>query len=124
MKLIIGGAFQGKTQFAKTRFGLSEADIFRCDGTGIDFSRRCIAHLEAYTDACARENRDPAALFRENPDKWKDSVLILGDISAGVVPMDPEVRRWREENGKFGRYLAENAEAVYRVFCGLEQRIR
>ena len=48
----------------------------------------------------------------------------MGDISAGVVPMDPEVRRWREENGKFGRYLAENAEAVYRVFCGLEQRIR
>ena len=47
MKLIIGGAFQGKTQFAKTRFGLSEADIFLCDGTDIDFSRRCIAHLEA-----------------------------------------------------------------------------
>ena len=42
MKLIIGGAFQGKTQFAKTRFGLSEADIFRCDGTDIDFSRRPI----------------------------------------------------------------------------------
>ena len=124
MHLIIGGAFQGKTQFARSRFGLSEADIFPCAGTQIDFSKRCITHLEAYTEACTRENRDPAALFRENPAVWQDSVLILGDISAGVVPMDPELRRWREENGKFGRYLAEHAESVHRIFCGLEQRLK
>ena len=89
MKLIIGGAFQGKTQFAKTRFGLSKADIFRCDGTDIDFSRRCIAHLEAYTDACARENRDPAALFRENPDKWTETDQPGNPIKRSSTPAIP-----------------------------------
>ena len=32
MKLIIGGAYQGKRAFAKTAFSLGEEDIFTCHG--------------------------------------------------------------------------------------------
>ena len=35
MDLVIGGAFQGKTQWAIHQFGLTEGDIFVCGETGI-----------------------------------------------------------------------------------------
>ena len=39
MKLIIGGAYQGKHAFAKEKFGFSEEQFFLCTDTAIDFSR-------------------------------------------------------------------------------------
>ena len=38
MKLIIGGAYQGKRDFAKAAFSLTESDIFTCTGEKMDFS--------------------------------------------------------------------------------------
>ena len=49
MVLIIGGAYQGKLDFAKSAFGLSESDVFTCTGGEIDFSRRCIDRIEEFT---------------------------------------------------------------------------
>ena len=46
MILIIGGAYQGKRDFAKTAFGVTEEEIFSCADGEIDFSKRCIVHIE------------------------------------------------------------------------------
>lgn len=124
MHLIIGGAYQGKRQFAEERFGLKPEDIFTCTGEDPDFTCPCLDRLEEFTLSCVKAGRDSVACFRENRESWKDSVLILGDISAGVVPMEAQLRAWREENGRLGRYLGEQAESVHRLFCGLEQRLK
>lgn len=124
MRLIIGGAWQGKGRFARQRFGLKPEDIFYCAGREPDFSSPCVAGLEEFTLSCVKAGRDSVAFFKENWERWQHSVLILGDISAGVVPLDGEIRAWREENGRLGRYLAEQAETVHRIFCGLEQRLK
>ena len=124
MHLIIGGAYQGKRQFAEARFGLKPEDIFICTGEDPDFSYECLDRLEEFTLSCVKAGRDSTAFFRENRERWEGGVLILGDISAGVVPMDEDQRAWREENGHLGRYLAEQAESVHRIFCGLEQRLK
>ena len=44
----------------------------------------------------------------------------------GSVPQaaQAEAAALREENGRLGRYLAEQAESVHRIFCGLEQRLK
>ena len=124
MHLIIGGAYQGKRRFAEERFGLKPEDIFTCTGEDPDFSCPCLDRLEEFTLSCVKAGRDSVTFFRENRAHWEGSVLILRDISAGVVPMDAEMRAWREENGRLGRYLAEQAESVHRIFCGLEQRLK
>ena len=54
MVLIIGGAYQGKLDFAKSAFGLSESDVFTCTGGEIDFSRRCIDRIEEFTLWCVQ----------------------------------------------------------------------
>ena len=42
MILIIGGAYQGKTEYAKKTYGLQDADIFTCENTDIDPNARAI----------------------------------------------------------------------------------
>ena len=42
MILIIGGAWQGKLDFARETFGLSQEEIYTCSPGEIDFSKRCI----------------------------------------------------------------------------------
>lgn len=124
MDLIIGGAFQGKLCYARSVYKLTENDICDCTKGPLDFSRRCICHLEAAVWNCLQAGQDPKTLFAENRDLWKDSVIICNDISAGVVPMDTEVRAWREAVGRVLNDLAPQANAVIRMFCGLPQRLK
>ena len=124
MILIIGGAYQGKLDYARTAFALRENEIFTCSGTEVDFSKRCLNALEEYTWACAEAGTDPVEDFRANREKWKDSILICRDLFCGVVPMDPRERQWRQDTGRLCQYLAGEAEQVSRIFCGLEQRLK
>ena len=124
MVLIIGGAYQGKLDFAKTAFTLSEEDIFTCDNPEIDFSKRCINRIEEFTLACVQSGVDPSEYFKAHRYEWKDSVLICEDIFCGVVPMGAEMRAWRQVTGRLCQYLSREATAVNRIFCGLEQKLK
>ena len=124
MKLIIGGAYQGKRDFVISAFDLKETDIFTCSGGNIDFSAPCIDKIEEFTYSCVKAGKDPVAIFRQHEDEWKDAVLICQDIFCGVVPVDSLLRQWRQETGQLCQYLTKNAEAVSRIFCGLEQRLK
>ena len=120
MILILGGAYQGKLDFAKEVFSLLEAEVFHCHNEEIDFSKRCIYKIEEFTFA----HEDPIAYFKENYELWQDSILICQDIFCGVVPMGAENRAWRQNTGRLCQYLAKEADQVIRIFCGLEQRLK
>ena len=119
MDLIIGGAFQGKLEYAKEHFGIAESDVFRCERTAIiDHKARCIYGLEDYVYGCIKEGTEPILDFAP------DAVLIGREVFSGVVPMDAEVRRFREEYGRYLQKLASRCTTVTRMFCGLPQRIK
>ena len=124
MILIIGGAYQGKLEFAKETFGITDSQICLCGGEEMDFSRTCIAQLEEYVRIALEQGEDPVAVFKANRDRWQDSILICRDISCGVVPLNREDRRWRQATGRLCQYLAGEADRVSRIFCGLEQRLK
>ena len=124
MVLIIGGAYQGKLDYAKAAFSIADDEVFACDGVEIDFSRRCIYRIEEFTLACVLENNDPTEYFRSRRERWKDSILICQDIFCGVVPLGAEIRAWRQATGRLCRYLSGEAAQVSRLFCGLEQRLK
>lgn len=124
MKLIIGGAYQGKREFAKNAFALTEADIFTCTGTEIDFSKPCIDKLEEFTFACIQAGISPLDVLKAHEAEWENTVFICQDIFCGVVPLGADMRLWRNETGRLCQYLSKNAEQVSRIFCGLEQRLK
>lgn len=124
MILIIGGAYQGKLDFAKETYGLSDEDIFLCGDQEPDFSRRCICALEEFTFQCVQSGRSAVDWFRERQPLWENRILICQEITGGVVPMGADMRAWREETGRLCQYLATQAQQVSRIFCGLEQRLK
>ena len=120
MIFIIGGAYQGKLDFAKEVFGITEGDVHICNAGEIDFSKRCIYKIEEFTACC----EDPIGYFEAHRDKWQDSILILQDIFCGVVPMGAENRAWRQRTGRLAQYLSREASQVSRIFCGLELKLK
>lgn len=153
MILIIGGAYQGKLEFALDKFG-RKTEVYECPVAGKpDFEKArkadILNHVERLTKydeeivkgtKSYEEDRsemagkdggnrnfadelffDEAGSLREN---LKDSIVIIEDISQGLVPLEKSDRRWREENGRIGTALAGQAEEVYRVFCGMGQKIK
>ena len=48
MIFVIGGSYQGKWEFVKARFGLSDADLFVCDSENVNLNARAIAHIERF----------------------------------------------------------------------------
>ena len=125
MELIIGGAYQGKLDYAKEKYGLKDADICTCseDG-GICFGYRCYDRTEEFALWCVRTGNDAVELLKQNRPEWENSVFICEDIFCGVVPMGADMRAWREMTGRMCSYLSSEAEHVCRIFCGLEQVLK
>ncbi len=126
MIFIIGGSDQGKRAFARETLGLSEGDFLICseDTREIDFRFRCIAHIERFALGCVQRGESPEDYWRAHLDRLDGKVLIADDISCGIVPVDPTMRAWREASGRANALLANRAERVWRVFCGLGQVIK
>ena len=125
MIFIIGGSYQGQQEFACKEFNLTANDFFVCsEETSIDLTRPAIAHIERFALGCVRRSEEPADFWKTHRDALADKVLIADDISCGVVPVDPVVRAWREATGRANNYLAQEAEHVWRVFCGLGMMLK
>ena len=105
MILVIGGRAQGKLAFAKKELGVTDFS----DGTLGD--KACLYNLQE----AVREGAGKTAL---------DAYLARHPDGCGIVPMEKEERLWRENVGRLCCYLAERAERVYRVFCGIGTRIK
>ena len=125
MELIIGGAYQGKLEYARKRFGITDEQIFTCtEADAISFGAACIDRLEEFALWCVRNNADAADIFRGHESEWRGSVLICQDIFCGVVPLGADMRAWREMTGRLCAYLSGEAKSVTRMFCGLPQRLK
>ncbi|MHC1748434.1 MAG: bifunctional adenosylcobinamide kinase/adenosylcobinamide-phosphate guanylyltransferase [Cellulosilyticaceae bacterium] len=110
MILIIGGAYQGKTEYAVQNYDDSKDKMIN------EF------HLKVLEDI--KNNKNTLEALKANIDDYKDKIIICDDISCGVVPLEPEMRAWREMLGRCMAYLSQNADQVIRVFCGIGTRIK
>ena len=121
MELIFGGAYQGRLEYAKSKYNLRDEDIFFCseDKAEIDLSKPAIYCMEKFLLACIREGRNPADEFKNISDALTDRIVICTDISQGIAPVDKALRLWREETCRAMVKLAKDAQSVTRIFAGL-----
>ena len=107
MILIIGGAGQGKLDYVLAK----DRGTARPGGPHPEEARTrpVCAGLEDWPEL------DEAALLEANP----DVILICDEVGCGVVPVEPAQRARREAVGRLCCRLAERAERVERIFCGL-----
>jgi len=116
MKVIIGGAYQGKLEYAVNNFGILPEEVCDLRTEKPDPHKTCFYHMEAYVLRCLQNHQDPAEIIKLIPD---NAVVISDDISCGIVPMDPMHRACREAAGRLMNTLCTQADSVTRIFCGL-----
>jgi len=121
MILIFGGAYQGKLEYALQRFGLAEDDVIFCaDGeTALPTGRKIICGIDKWILSLIRADsnitHEASRFINQNP----GAIIICNDISCGVVPTCPVMRKWREEVGRFLGRLARQSNEVVRLYCGI-----
>nr|WP_269135851.1 bifunctional adenosylcobinamide kinase/adenosylcobinamide-phosphate guanylyltransferase [Sporosarcina cyprini] len=54
----------------------------------------------------------------------KETVVILTDIGRGIVPVDPEQRKLRDQCGRLYQWLMAEADEVTRIWYGLAQTLK
>ena len=124
-KLVIGGYDQGKLHYVLAKEGKEGAVVFEAalpkeEKRGI----RIINHFHLWVRSSLMAGKKP----EEELGKWlrrnTDWIIISDEIGNGVVPMDTFERKYREETGRLLIKLAEEAEEVERILCGIGQRIK
>ena len=104
MILVTGGRGAGKRTFVTDVLGFSP-EQFAEDGPVL----------------YGLESMDPLPSLEALRDR---EVVVCREVGCGVVPMDRGDRDWREAVGRLCCALAREAEAVYRLQCGLAMRLK
>ena len=153
MILIIGGAFQGKRQYARQLSGLSEeefrlrmADGMACGNVSGEISRgsfaeipeggckeettpgmregkRILVNYHGFVRQAMSRGEDVLELTRQVLASGPD-IITMDEVGCGIVPMERWERDYREAVGAAGQLLAAGASEVYRVMAGIPVRIR
>lgn len=105
MILITGPLFAGKKSYIRNALALSEEEFARC--AVWDVQDLAEGDLEALADSLAEKK-----------------IVITTEIGCGVVPVDRQERLHREAAGRLACLLAERADTVVRVCCGLPQLLK
>ena len=108
MKLYIGGAYQGQRELARAE----NPDALILE----DFH-------EAVRDAM-RRGEDARAFAQRIVVAHPDAVFVANEVGAGVVPVEAQERAFREAVGRALCVVAQAAEQVTRVVCGIGVRIK
>lgn len=137
MRLVIGGAAQGKLEVAKklVQSGYNEDNVQIASKTMIImdetynkvedlYGATIINHYHLIIKRLLREKQDPELIMEELISKNPDVCIVSTEIGYGIVPMDAFEREYRERTGRICCKIAEKANEVYRVLCGIEARIK
>jgi hypothetical protein len=126
MILIFAGAHQGKLSYALERFKLNENDIHRCNSEDVNVpaNKKVLYEIDKWVLALVKDGIDVEGAVGRLIESNKDAVVICNDISCGILPIDPMLRKWRDAVGKSQAMLSHNSHEVIRLFCGIPTRIK
>lgn len=149
--MIIGGREQGKLSFAADKYKLSADDICDCSQANLreiskagcvyrlhEYVRRLIkndlaeeadsdieSELDLFNDTDYGEIFDDSDFLDMLISRFReDAVIICDEVGLGVVPISEEERIYRQAVGRLCCRLAQKADCVERVFCGIAVRIK
>ncbi len=114
MVLIVGGMAQGKLEFARRALGVTAWS------EGALGEESCVHGLHLAVRALSEPEAAVDAWLEAHP----EGVIICDEVGCGVTPLDRADREWRERVGRICCTLAQKADKVYRVHCGLEARLK
>ena len=120
VKLIVGGAYQGKTAYVMKKYNIRPEEII--NGEDVDQCRlsefKCIDSYHLFVKRLLENGSDPVEITEKIPDIFPGIIIIMNEIGNGIIPIEKSERIWREQVGKAGCFLAGRADSVERIVCG------
>ncbi len=132
MKLVIGGAYQGKREFLMQKWNICEGEIADMETC----MRPEQLDLAAYSGILAvfnyqelvrrqmEQGLDPEVQLRQLAGMNPGIILCANEIGMGIVPVDRKERDFREICGRTLCLAAQLSDEVWRVICGIGERIK
>ena len=111
--LIVGGKGQGKLSYAMKKTGAGPGSIACMPEEA--WEKPVFAGLETWL----KEQEDPLPELKELLRRSPGVVILCQEVGCGVVPMERTERDWRERVGRVCCFLAERADRVERLCCGI-----
>ena len=149
MIFVIGPLFSGKQDYIMQALGWSETDFLEkavrdvqnlaaeaAEAVEVEEAAGAVEIAEAAeTDGAAEAaeaveaSHSPLDDLQEKLRSLADrlsqkEVVIATETGCGVIPLDPRERRNREAAGRLSCLLAERAETVVRICCGIPQVLK
>ncbi|CUU46593.1 bifunctional adenosylcobinamide kinase/adenosylcobinamide-phosphate guanylyltransferase [Clostridium beijerinckii] len=124
MKLIFGGAYNGKLDYVKEKYKVSNEQIFFCRDENIEYNKEVICGLHIFVKACVSNKLNPIEVLKDKMDLLENKIIICDEINSGIVPIEKFDRIWREETGRLLQFLAKHSSHVYRIFFGIEEELK
>ncbi len=149
MIFVIGPLFSGKQDYIMQALGWSETDFLEkavrdvqnlaaeaAEAVEVEEAAGAVEIAEAVeTDGAAEAaeavetSHSPLDDLQEKLRSLADrlsqkEVVIATETGCGVIPLDPRERRNREAAGRLSCLLAERAETVVRICCGIPQVLK
>lgn len=107
MIFITGPLYSGKKEYACSLLNCGREELGQHAVWDVQEQAADCAELPALADKLAQHE-----------------VVIATEVGGGVVPIDPDERAAREAAGRLSCLLAQKAERVVRVFCGLPMELK
>ena len=123
MILIIGGAYQGKTEYASS-LGISDICNGESEDTDKVWEHSAVNNFQLLVKRQLESGLDPLEEAEKLLQKNPDILIISTEIGGGIVPMEKSERLWREAVGRVCCFLARNSSRVVRVICGIPTIIK
>ena len=124
MKLVIGGAYQGKLGYAKELY----PDVVWKDGAecGLQDIETCEAldRFHLFVRRWMEAGRTKEELIDTVLEKNSGIIIVCDEVGCGLVPVDAFEREYREAVGRICTAFADRADRVDRVVCGIGMRIK
>lgn len=147
MHFVSGGSYNGKANWVKNYYQLASlsADEYKWISAYKDVRLpECLLHINAniiilegieqWTLQIAKENEveNSLQIMQSIIDSWrkwqadhrKQLVVIGTDISKGIVPVDYNLRKWRDVTGFAYQYIIQRSSMVHRIWYGISQQLK
>ena len=107
MIFVTGPLFAGKREYIRNALGLAPQAFDAAAVWDVQCLAETAGDLEALADRLAQKE-----------------IVIATEVGGGVVPVDPAEREARERTGRLCIQLAQKADRVVRVVCGVGTAIK
>ncbi len=123
MILITGGAYAGKTDYVKKRYGCEIINGEQCSFGNV-FTAECVSNFHILVKRLIENKIDVISFTEQLCRDNKKLIVITNEIGCGIIPHEKSDRFWREQAGRAGCIVAENSEIAVRLCCGIATVIK